>query len=252
MRVIITGAGSGLGLAVARAFHSDGASVAICDVREELFDELPREFHCFRADVSDEKQTARFMRDALSALGGADVLVNNAGIGGPQGPMETLDADEFRKCVAVGVHGLFYATRAVIPEMKRQKSGCIINISSNAGVYPMPDRAPYTAAKWAIIGMTKALAMELGAFGVRVNAICPGSAEGERIDRIIRNDAAGRGKSADEVRAEYLRQSSMRQFARAEDVAAAAQFLASPQAARISGQSLGIDGHTETLGRIGA
>ncbi|MGI9297277.1 MAG: SDR family oxidoreductase, partial [Gammaproteobacteria bacterium] len=154
-------------------------------------------------------------------------------------------------CVAVGVYGLFYATRAVIPAMKRQKSGCILNISSNAGRHGLPDRSPYVASKWAIIGMTKTLAMELGGFGVRANAICPGSVEGERIDRIIRNDAAGRGASTEEVRAEYLRQSSLRQFARAEDVAAAALFLASPAGARISGQVIGVDGHTETLGRIG-
>ena len=252
MRVIITGAGSGIGLEVARAFYVRGAAVALCDADESLFSALPDAFRCFRADVSDETQTARFMRDAISALGGVDVLINNAGIGGPQGAMETLAPDEWRACIAVGIHGLFYATRAAIPAMKKQKSGCIINMSSNAGLFALPDRSPYTACKWAIVGLTKTLAMELGEFNIRVNAICPGSVEGARIDRVIKKDAAVRKKSPAEVRAEYLRQSSLRQFARAEDIAAFAVFLASAEGARISGQAIGIDGHTETLGRIGA
>ncbi|MBE8159085.1 MAG: SDR family oxidoreductase [Betaproteobacteria bacterium] len=251
MRLIITGAASGIGLATATAFYKQGAKIALCDIDENLFAELPGDFHCFRADAADETQMENFMRGALAALGGADVLINNAGIGGPQGPIETLPPEEWRNCIAVGVHGLFYAARAVAPIMKKQKSGCIINISSNAGLFGLPGRAPYVASKWAVIGLTKTLAMELGPFGIRVNAICPGGVEGERIARVINNDAAGRGISADKVRAEYLRQSSMRRFAKAEEIAAAALFLASPAGAGISGQALGIDGHTETLGRIG-
>ncbi len=247
MRLIITGAASGIGLAIAKAFHAKGARVALSDTDENLLAELPRDFHGFRADAADQREMENFMDGALSALGGADVLVNNAGIGGPQGPLETLAPDAWRNCVAVGVHGLFYAVRAAAPVMKKQKSGCIINMSSNAGRYPLPERSPYVAAKWAVIGLTKTLAMELGPFGVRVNAICPGSVEGERISRVIQNDAAGRGINPEKVRAEYLRQSSLRRFARAEEIAAAALFLASPDGAGISGQTIGIDGHTETL-----
>lgn len=252
MKLIITGAASGIGLAVARAFYRRGAKIALSDVDESLFAALPADFHCFRADAADETEMANFMRDALSALGGADVLINNAGIGGPQGDMETLPPEEWRRCVAVGVHGLFYAVRAVAPVMKKQKSGCILNMSSNAGLFGLPGRSPYTASKWAIVGLTKTLAMELGPFGVRVNAICPGSVEGERIARVIKNDAAARGISAEKVRAEYLRQSSMRRFAEADEIAELALFLASPAGAGISGQAIGADGNTETLGRIGA
>ena len=251
MRLIITGAASGIGLSVAKAFHAEGAKVALSDVREELFADMPDDFHCFRADVSDENDMRQFMADALSELGGVDVLINNAGIGGPQGGMETLDAEEWRRCISVILDGLFYASRAVIPVMKKQKSGCIINMSSNAGTHGLPCRGPYVAGKWGVAGLTKTMAMELGEFNIRVNAICPGSVEGERISRVIRNDAGVRGISAESVRAEYLRQSSMRRFARAGEIAALALFLSSPSGAGISGQLIGIDGHTETLGRVG-
>ena len=190
------------------------------------------------------------MDSAISRLGGVDVLINNAGTGGPQGPVETLAPEEWKKCLAVGVHGLFYAVRQAAPVMKAQKSGCIINMSSNAGVYGLPNRTPYVAAKWAVVGMTKTLAMELGPFGIRVNAICPGSVEGERIDRVIANDAKKRELTPDEVRRQYQRQSSLRCFAKAEDIAAMALYLASEAGQRVSGQTIGIDGHTESLGQI--
>ena len=250
MRLIITGAGAGIGLTVAKAFAAKGAAVALCDVDESLLDNLPDDFHGFCADVADQKQMEAFMDSALSRLGGVDVLINNAGAGGPQGPIETLAPEEWKNCLAVSVHGLFYAVRQAAPVMKAQKSGCIINMSSNAGVYGLPDRTPYVAAKWAVVGMTKALAMELGTFGIRVNAICPGSVEGERIDRVIANDAAKRRLTPDEVRQQYQRQSSLRCFAKAEDIAAMALYLASEAGQRISGQTIGIDGHTESLGQI--
>jgi NAD(P)-dependent dehydrogenase (short-subunit alcohol dehydrogenase family) len=120
-------------------------------------------------------------------------------------------------------------------------------MSSNAGLMGCPLRGPYVASKWALIGLTKTLAMELGPAGIRVNALCPGSVEGPRIDRVIAADAATRGVSPAEVEAEYKRQSSLRTFARAEDILAMVRFLASAAGARISGQALAIDGHTESL-----
>ena len=237
-------------MTVAKAFAAKGAAVALCDVDESLLDNLPDDFHGFCADVADQKRMEAFMDSAISRLGGVDVLINNAGTGGPQGPVETLAPEEWKKCLAVGVHGLFYAVRQAAPVMKAQKSGCIINMSSNAGVYGLPNRTPYVAAKWAVVGMTKTLAMELGPFGIRVNAICPGSVEGERIDRVIANDAKKRELTPDEVRRQYQRQSSLRCFAKAEDIAAMALYLASEAGQRVSGQTIGIDGHTESLGQI--
>ena len=118
---------------------------------------------------------------------------------------------------------------------------------SSAGLHGCPLRAPYVASKWALIGLTKTLAMELGPFGIRVNAICPGSVEGPRIERVIAADAARRGRTPEEIRQLYQGQASLRCFIGAEDVAQTALFLASPAGRRISGQAVAVDGHTESL-----
>ena len=131
--------------------------------------------------------------------------------------------------------------------MKSQESGLIVMTSSTAGIMGYPLRSPYAAAKWAIVGMTKTLAMELGPFGVRANAVCPGAVEGPRMDRVIANEAAARGESEEAVRQSYVTGVSMKTWVQAEDIANSIFFLASDAGLKISGQILAIDGHTETL-----
>ena len=131
--------------------------------------------------------------------------------------------------------------------MKAQRSGVILNMSSSAGRSGCPLRSPYVASKWAAIGLTETWAMELGPWNIRVNAICPGSVGGERIERVIQRDAEERGVSAEEIRTVYQRQSSLRDFASAEDIAAMVCFLSGPGGRMVSGQTIGIDGHTESL-----
>jgi NAD(P)-dependent dehydrogenase (short-subunit alcohol dehydrogenase family) len=126
----------------------------------------------------------------------------------------------------------------------------MINIASNAALFGFPHRLPYSVSKWGLIGLTKTLAMELGPSGIRVNALCPGSVSGPRIDGVIERDAAKRGLTPDAVRHEYQRQSSMRCFVDAEDVAAMVTFLVSQAGSRISGQAIAIDGHTEGLSQL--
>jgi NAD(P)-dependent dehydrogenase (short-subunit alcohol dehydrogenase family) len=138
-------------------------------------------------------------------------------------------------------------TRRAIPLLKAQDGASIINIASTAALFGYPLRSPYTASKWAQIGLTKTWAMELGPSGIRVNAVCPTSVSGPRIEAVIRRDAEQRGLTADEVRHVYLRHTSMRTFVTADEVADTVLFLASAQAAKISGQSIAIDGHTEGL-----
>jgi NAD(P)-dependent dehydrogenase (short-subunit alcohol dehydrogenase family) len=123
----------------------------------------------------------------------------------------------------------------------------IVNLSSSAGLFGYPNRAPYCAAKWAVIGLTKTLAMELGPFGVRVNAICPGAVEGPRMARVIAAEAAATGRSEADVRRGYERSVSLRTFVAPEDIAAMVLFLCSPAGRRVSGQALAVDGHTESL-----
>jgi len=129
-----------------------------------------------------------------------------------------------------------------------QGAGLLLLTASTAGLFGYPGRLPYATAKWGVVGMMKTLAMELGPRGVRVNALCPGAVEGPRMDRVIAAESAARGEKETDARARYVEGVSMRTWVRAEDVAAAALFLASPAGARISGQALSIDGHTETLG----
>ena len=137
--------------------------------------------------------------------------------------------------------------KVAVPLLKQAGGGSIVNIASSAAMFGYPLRSPYSAAKWAIIGLTKTLAMELGQQKIRVNAICPGSVSGPRIEGVIERDAKARGMETEEIRNAWTRQSSMRCFVSADDVAAMIGFLVSEDGARISGQTLGVDGHTESL-----
>jgi NAD(P)-dependent dehydrogenase (short-subunit alcohol dehydrogenase family) len=197
--------------------------------------------------VSDPAQVDTLFQEAIERLGGLDVLVNNAGIAGPTAPVEDITPDEWNQTMAVDINGHFYCVRRAVPLLKEAGGGLIINMSSAAGLFGFPNRTPYAAAKWAVIGFTKSLAMELGPHSIRVNAICPGIVEGERQDRIIAAKAAAEGRTAGEVRSQIVRQNSMRTFVTQQDIANMVLFLCSPAGSKISGQSLGIDGHTETL-----
>ena len=186
-RAIVTAGGSGIGLAIAGTLLTAGAQVHICDVNEKLLGTLaarePR-FTKSVADVSQSSAVDHMFDEALQALGGLDILVNNAGIAGPTKNLEDI-SDEWRQTVDVNLTGQFYCTRRAIPLLKQTGGGSIVQLSSAAGLFGLPMRSPYVAAKFAVIGLTKTLAMELGASGIRVNAICPGSVEGDRMERVL-------------------------------------------------------------------
>ena len=249
-RVFVTAAAAGIGRAIARAFCADGARVHVCDIDAEalaaLAQELPQLSYSV-TDVGDEAQVEQFFRDGLEQLGGIDVLVNNAGIGGPAGPLETLDSAAWQQTIQLNLNSTFFCCKQALPYLKSQGSGAIVNLSSTAGIMGYPLRTPYAAAKWAVTGLTKSLAMECGNDGIRVNAICPGPVAGERMDRVIANEARARGVSEDEVRAAYVSQCSLKTFIDPEDIAAMALFLSSEAGARISGQVISVDGDTHTL-----
>ena len=254
MRVaVVSAAASGLGLAIAEALRSDGWLVYICDVDAAALAALDDGFMARPCDVSDAVGVRAFFAWleadlAHRGLSGIDLLVNNAGIPGPTARVEDQPRDAWVATVNVNLNGTFFMSKAAIPLLRRRAPGsAIITMSSTAGLFGCPLRGPYVATKWALIGLTKTMAMELGPEGIRVNAICPGSVEGPRIDRVIAADAAERGLTTDDVEREYKRQTSLRTFAIKEDVAAMVQYLMSPAGARISGQALAIDGHTESL-----
>jgi NAD(P)-dependent dehydrogenase (short-subunit alcohol dehydrogenase family) len=179
-------------------------------------------------------------------MGGVDVLVNNAGIAGPTADVEDISLDEWRGCMAIDLDSHFLTARSVIPVMKEQRSGSIINMSSTAGQVGYGRRTPYAAAKWAVIGLTKSIAIEVGPFDVTANAICPGSVRGVRMQQVIDAEADTRGVSGDDVEREYTSSQSIARFVDPKEIADLCLFLASPAARMISGQAIAVDGHTET------
>ena len=249
-RVLITAAASGIGLQTALDFLHDGARVFVCDA-DALAMQRTLTAHAglsgMLCDVSDETQVAALFRQAVQALGGLDVLVNCAGIAGPTAPVAHMQFADWRQCLAVNLDGTFLCCREAARILGAQGAGAIINLSSTAGLYGFPRRAPYASAKWALRGLTKTLAQELGPQGVRVNCVCPGSVEGERMDRVIAAEAEQTGRSPQAVREYFTQSTSLRTFVSAQDISNAIRFLASSQGARISGQEMVVDGHTETL-----
>jgi NAD(P)-dependent dehydrogenase (short-subunit alcohol dehydrogenase family) len=248
--VLVTAGGSGIGRVIVEAYLALGAKVHTCDISQSMLDECHKKNPTLTTsicDVSDENQVKALFDDLIKQHGRLDILVNNAGISGATAAIEDVEIDDWDKTLAVDLRGTFLVTRLAVPLLKQVGSGSLINMSSNAGLFGTPLRSPYAAAKWAIIGLTKTWAMELGPFGIRVNAICPGCVEGPRIDGVIERDAIERGMQPDEIRDVYQRQSSLRKFVSAQDIANMATFISSDLGANISGQSLSVDGHTEGL-----
>jgi len=244
--VLITAGASGIGRAMAEAFVQQGASVHIVDIDQAAIDDCLQanpEITASICDVSDRHQVTELF-DRFQSL---DILINNAGIAGPTAAIEDIEIDDWEQTLAVDLSGSFMISRLAVPLLKARGGGSIINMSSNAGLFGCPLRSPYVAAKWAIVGLTKTWAMELGPFNIRVNAICPGSVAGPRIDGVIERDAVGRGMQSEEIRNVYLRQSSLRRFVEADEIANMALFLASDLGKGISGQALSVDGYTESL-----
>lgn len=251
---IVSAAASGIGLAIARALCADGWRVYACDRDEAALAALHRSdpgLVGLTCDVSDAQAVEEFYRQVEANLArtgdsGIDLLVNNAGIAGPTARFEDQPIDGWHQTIDVNLNGMFQMTRKAIPLLRvRAPGSSIVSMSSTAGLLGCPLRAPYVASKWALIGLTKTLAMELGPEGIRANAICPGSVEGDRIDRVIRADAQARNLSVETVESEYKRQLSLREFTRTDDIVAMVRLLVSDGGARISGQALAIDGHTE-------
>ena len=249
-RAIVTAGANGIGRAITETLMAAGARVHICDVDEARIAAtcaaLPG-LGATLADVSDVVAVDRLFDEALGAMGGLDILVNNAGIAGPVAPVDEIDPEDWRRCIAVDLDGPFLCARRAVPPIRAAGGGSIVNISSTAGLFGFPNRSPYAAAKWGVIGFTKTLAMELGPNGIRVNAICPGSVSGPRIDAVIAGAAKADGITEEAMRDIWLRQVSMRTFVEAQDIANMVLFICSDAGAKISGQALSVDGHTESL-----
>lgn len=250
LRVLITAGGAGIGRAMAEAFAGGGSSVHLCDIDDAALADtasaLP-EVSVQSCDVSDPKAVDSFFAEGLQRLGGLDVLINNAGISGPTKPVEEISDAEWRQTLSVNLDGQFYCLRKAVPALRAAGGGSIVNLSSAAGRFGFPLRTPYVASKWAIVGMTKSLAMELGKDKIRVNCLCPGPVDGDRIRRVIAAKAEQRGITEAEMEAELLKDVSLNCFVSPQDIANMAVYLASPAGATISGQAISIDGNIEVL-----
>ena len=249
-RVIITAAASGIGRSIAAAFIASGAQVQVCDVDDASLASFREAFPgavARKVDLADGDSLDAWLDTAIIELGGVDVLVNNAGTKGPTAFVEDIDPAEWSHSLAVSLDSHFRCARKVAPLMKAQGSGAIINVSSTAGLFGFGMRTPYAAAKWAVIGLTKSLAVELGPHNVRCNAICPGSVNGDRMDRVIAAEAELRDVTPAQVADEYVAGQSMKRFVEPTEIADMCLFLASPAAAMVSGQAISVDGHTETF-----
>ena len=242
---IVTAAGGGAGRVIATTLAAAGMRVIACDVDAGGLAALAAAnpaLATLAGDVGEESSVAAVV--AL-AEGRVDLLVNNVGIAGPTAAAETISLADWNESLRVNLTSHFLFARAVIPTMKAQKSGLIVNISSGSAKVGLPLRLPYVVSKGAVLSLTMNLARELGPHGIRVNAILPGAIRGERINRVIDAKAAALGVDRTEYEKGLLRYISMRTMVEPEDIAATIAFLASPAGSRISGQMIGVDGNIE-------
>ncbi len=252
MRVLVTGAARGIGLAIAHAFLGEGARVFICDSDSNALDALPqsdRPLFAAHADVADSQSVQHLMSQVQETLGGLDVLVNNAAITGPFGPIEENDPDLWAKAISVNLVGQFNCAHRAVPLLKAAGGGSLVNMSSVAGRLGYPMRSAYAASKWGIIGLTQTLAMELGPHGIRVNAILPGIVDNERHRAQVRAQADRLGISIEAMNRRYLDTISMGEKVHEEEIAELVLFIASRRGRHINGQSLGVCGNVETMRR---
>ncbi len=244
-RVLITAGASGIGREIARAFADVGAKVGVIDIDAEALVALRNERAGLVAELCDLGELAQ-IEDAvprvIAALGGLDVLVNNAGIAGPTAPVEQVKPEEWERVMRVNLGAAFNVTRLAIPHLKQSTSASIINMSSAAGRLGYPQRSAYATSKWGVVGFTKTLSMELGPFGIRANAILPGPVAGPRMERVLQARVAASGRTLEEERASALVNQSLKTLTEPGEIAALALFLASDAAKTISGQALAIDG----------
>jgi NAD(P)-dependent dehydrogenase (short-subunit alcohol dehydrogenase family) len=249
-RVLVTAGAAGIGLAITRTFLANGARVHICDVDENALQRCRTELPAVSqttADVASLADVERLFADLQRHLGGLDILVNNAGIAGPTAKVEDIRPEDWERCIAVDLNGMFYCTRKAMPLIKVAGGGSILNLSSIAGRFGFALRTPYSAAKWAVVGFTQSLAVEAGPDGVRVNCIQPGIVEGERVERIMAAKAEQLGVSPDEVRKRMVEGIAMKTTVTAEDIANTALFLVSDAGKHISGQAISVCGGARYL-----
>ena len=252
-KILISAGASGIGWATAKICLLKGATVFLCDNEQKYLNrikkhkQINKKLFTYYCDASSEDDVLQLFRKISKKTKKLDCLINNVGVAGPTGTIEKLSSKDWEKTIKINVISHFYFTKLAIPMLKKNKGGSIINMSSGAGIMGFPLRSPYAASKWAVIGMTKTLAMELGKFKIRVNAICPGTIKGDRMVRVIRDKARFLKISKKSVEKEFISMASISSWVYEEDIGHMCSFLISDDAKRISGQVIGVDGNATRL-----
>ena len=251
LKVLVTAGAGGIGRVIAETFAAAGARVHVTDVHEDALRDVVSAglgVTGTAGDASDPGNADRVLADISAQLGGLDVLVNNVGIAGPTGGIETFADADVARVLDVNLKSHFFFLSRCVPLLRKSsRNPSILAMSSVAGRLGYGFRTPYAATKWAVVGLVKSLAVELGPEGIRANAILPGAVAGPRMDHVIAERARAVGVGIEEMRAAYLQKISLRRMVDAEDVANLALFLASSLARNISGQAISVDGNVEYL-----
>ena len=252
-KIIISAGASGIGWTTTKICVAKGALVYLCDVDPKAINKVKKHplynkrIFVSETEASDETEVIDFFHKIKKKFRNLDALINNVGIAGPTGAIEKLDSGEWENTLHVNVNSHFYFTKQAIPLLKKSKTSSIINISSGAGIMGFPLRSPYAASKWAVIGMTKTLAMELGKYNIRVNAICPGTIKGDRMKRVIRDKAKFTKFSAKKIESDFISMASMKTWINEEDIGNMCAHLISDEANKVSGQVIAVDGNAERM-----
>jgi NAD(P)-dependent dehydrogenase (short-subunit alcohol dehydrogenase family) len=240
---IVTGASKGIGRVASQLFAAEGAKVVCAARSADLVNETAAlvkhtggEAIAVVADLSKEDEVQALVDTAVSTFGHLDVLINNAGDGGPTKPVQDYLMDDWRYTIDSCLTTSYLCARFAVPAMIKAGRGAIVNIASMAGRRGLAYRIGYCSAKAGQMGMTYGLAVELGRHNITVNAVAPGAVEGDRIERVIAGQAQVRGVSEEQMRKQFLERSPLRRMVTAEDIAHAALFLCSDHARNISGQ----------------
>lgn len=236
---IITGAGSGFGEAMAKKFTREGARVVIVDRdktgAQRVAGEIGKQALAIEADIATESGVAEAVRQAQMSFGKVDILINNAGVGHRPQPAEDIQPDEFDHIVGVNIRGIYLMSRALIPHFKDNGGGVILNIASTGAARPRPHLSWYNATKGWVVSATKALAIELAAHNIRVNALNPVAGETPLLTTFM-------GEDTEEMRQKFRASIPLGRLLRPDDLAESAAFLCSPAASMITGIALDVDG----------
>ena len=234
---LVTGGASGFGAGIARKFVAEGAAVMIADIDAGAAEAMAGVLGAawVAADVGDDAGVGHMAAQATGALGRVDILVNNAGVTHLPAPLEEVSEADFDRVLRVNAKSVYLTARHLVPAMKARQSGVILNIASTAALSPRPRLSWYNASKGWMVTATKAMAVELAPFGVRVNALCPVAGETPLLKSFL-------GEDTPEMRAKFLATIPLGRFSTPQDIANAAAFLASDEAAMLTGVALEVDG----------